>query len=306
MPPTTPYITRNPGDVWTVEDFHDIQIKTKEDIQAQVQKAVGEIKRVERAGDAEKLDGKTVDALTKEILEAALKAIPARTGYRMLFKRLKLGEERVIKHGLKACPLVDVYQLDYFRVVCADDDHDRHWAWVNFYLYHTSEKRIRLAGPPVATIEIESIDSQPFKIPFWDLLKQYNVEYTDDSSLDDLVTEFWTALFAAPNDAFEPEQYCLSPWFTKCCGEKRTVGEMRKHGDFDDLWFQMRSRKTINLDLTGMTPTGEATVLLPAPQQIQVVHFDFDTLGVKLLARVRHPFETLDPRETKVMLLLKV
>ena len=35
-----------------------------------------------------------------------------------IFKKLELCKEKVIVHGLKACPLVDVYQLDYFLVVC--------------------------------------------------------------------------------------------------------------------------------------------------------------------------------------------
>ena len=85
---------------------------------AQVQKGVEGIKSVEKAGDADTLGGKTADQLTQDILEKVRQEIPKRTGYRLLFKRLKfddvkkVGEEKVIEHGLDACPLVDVYQLE--------------------------------------------------------------------------------------------------------------------------------------------------------------------------------------------------
>src|SRR5262252_1693576 len=67
-----------------------------------------------------------------------------------------------------------------------------------------------------------------------------------------------------PNDEFEEDQYCHSPWFEKCCGEQRTVGELKKRGDWDDIWFQMRPRKTINFPVP---PTAE-TPLTPAPTQV--------------------------------------
>ena len=55
-----------------------------------------------------------------------------------IFKRLEVGEESVVEHNLLASPLVDVYQLDYFRVVASEDGY-KYTTWVNFFLYHTSE-----------------------------------------------------------------------------------------------------------------------------------------------------------------------
>ncbi len=304
-----PYISHNPGDLVTAEDWNGVQVEIKKDIAAQVQTGVGGIKSVEHAGDTDKLGGKTADQLTQDILEKAKQEIPKRTGYRLLFKRLKFdevkkdGEEKVIKHHLETCPLVDVYQLDYFEVVCADGE-DKRDAWVNFYLYHTSEKKLRLTGPPAKTIEIEPIDSHAFKIPFKEMLDRYHVEYTETTGLGDLVTDFWKALFANPNDEFEVEQFCHSPWFEKCCGDRRTVGELKKRGDWDDIWFKMMPRKTINYNpATATDPTA-------APTQIQVVHFDFNTIGIKLLSDPILPQNQLgvgvNKHELKVMLLLKV
>jgi len=290
---TTPYISHNPGDLVTAEDWNEVQRQIKEDIAKQIKGAIQNISTVPNANNAAKLENKTADELSREIVQRALQELPTRTGYRKLFKRLKVDEEKVIKHDLEACPLVDVYQLEAFNVVCSEDG-EKHKELVNFYLYHSSEKKVRFTPPGVTLadhVEIEPTDGTAYRIPFKDLLALYKVEYTETTSLGDLETEFWKALFTAPNDQFDDDQYCHSPWFDRCCGEQRTVEDLKRRGDWDDLWFKMTPRKTINY--SGTAPT-------LAPTNIQVVHFDFDTLGIKLLL--------LPPgfSEIKVMVLLKV
>ena len=287
---TTPYISHNPGDLVTAEDWNEVQRQIKEDIAKQIKGAIQHISTVPNADNAAKLENKTADELSREIVQRALQELPTRTGYRKLFKRLKVNEEKVIKHGLEACPLVDVYQLEAFEVVCSEDG-EKHKEPVNFYLYHSSEKKIRFTPSGTTTpdsVEIEPTDGTAYRIPFKDLLALYKVEYTETTSLGDLETEFWKALFTAPNDQFDDDQYCHSPWFDRCCGEQRTVEDLKRRGDWDDLWFKMTPRKTINY--SGTAPT-------LAPTNIQVVHFDFDTLGIKLLPGLK---------ELKVMVLLKV
>ncbi|MFH0344632.1 MAG: hypothetical protein ACHBNF_21475 [Chromatiales bacterium] len=330
---TTPYIPHNPGDLITSEDWNDVQKKIKEDIAKQIQDAIQNVDNVPNADNAHKLENQSPDELTNDILEKIRQELPKRTGYKMLFKRLiwdkvkSKGEEKVIKHDLDAPPLVDVYQLDYFKVVCSADE-EKHKAWVNFYLYHTSEKKIRFTkAGATETIEIEPKDGPPYRIPFAELLSLYKVKYTDATSLDDLVNEFWKALFADPNDEFDETQYCRSPWFDKCCCDQRTVADLKSRGDWNDLWFQMRPRKTINYlagatisaDGSTLTPTPASTSIppapTPAPTQIQVVHFDFETLGIKLLLDPVYPteqteeqtgIEAINKEELKVMVLLKV
>jgi hypothetical protein len=193
--------------------------------------------------------------------------------------------------------------------------------WVNFYLYHTSERRIRFLGPSVTPVDIEPPDVQPFRIPFADMLELYHVDTPDDSTLDELETGkkgFWDTFFASPNyDEFDADQYCHSPWFEKCCGEKRSVAELKRGRDWDNIWFKMMPRKTVNYPAPSY-PSGGATTWqfptatgnAPGPTQIQVVHFDFDTLGIKLLTAPVYLSEWNVPDavkdEIKVMLLLKV
>jgi hypothetical protein len=303
-----PYIPHKPGELITAEDWNAMQGLIKQDIGGQIKQAIGEIKKVDQAGNAGTLEGKNLQQIEDQILTKAFEQLPKRTGYQMIFKRLRKDEEKVIEHKLKACPLVDVYQLDYFEVMCSEDD-DKRPLWVNFYLWYSSEKRFKLAGPPKREIVIESTDTKnhPYKIPFSDMLHRYNVKYTDDSSLEDVVTDFWTAFFSDPNDEFDEDQYCHSPWFDHCCREKSSVGEIKKRREWDDLWFQMRPIKTIN---NPFPPPGQPNLPVnESPQNIQLSHFDFDTLGVRLLANPVYPTSLLDninTTEEKVMLLLKV
>jgi hypothetical protein len=326
---TTPYIPHNPGDLITAEAWNEMQKKIKEDIAKQIQEAIQKVDNVPNADNAHKLENQTPGELTNDILEKARQELQKSSGYKMLFKRLvwdadkSKGEEKVIKHDLAALPLVDVYQLDYFKVVCSADE-DKHLAWTNFYLYHTSEKKIRFtpSGGTANTIEIEPKDSHPYRIPFSEMLSLYNVEYTDTTSLDDLTNEFWKALFADPNDEFDESQFCHSPWFDKCCCDQRTVADLKSRGDWDDLWFQMRPSKSVIYIFTETAPDEEKlrarTTIADQPNFTQVVHFDFKTLGIKLLLEPSYPADQIKPvdetnelepvnlLELKVMVLLKV
>jgi hypothetical protein len=340
--PPTPYIPKNPGDLITAEDWNALQVDVKQDIGAEIQTAVGNIKNVDHATDADQLGGQTPDQLTQSILKQAEEILPKRTGYWRSFNRLETGKEKLIKHGLKSFPLVDVYQLDYFQAICSSGEKDATPMWVNFFLYHTSERTIAFkdsTGKVTVRATIEAQDQQPFRVLFSDMLALYNVQYTDTTSLDDLETDFWTAFWKSPNDQFDSDQYCHSPWFEKCCGEQRSVKQLKDRGDWDDIWFKMIPRKTINYP-TGPESTSNGNLVLGtanlaqpdppstppnppnnfdgsvAPTQIQVEQHDFDTVGIKLLIDPTYPpYFTLDTvfglpasyqHELKVMVLLKV
>ena len=330
-----PYITQHPGDAITAEDNNQMQIMIKEDIDARVQKAVDEKDRVANADNADKLEQKTLAEIAEEIIKKALAAIPKQTGYRQLLLKLEVGEEKVVEHALKACPLVDLYQLDYFKVGASEDGYQFE-TWVNFYIYHSTERRLRFKdqsdpAEPMKTVDIELTDSHPYKIPFVEMLERYGVEYTDDSSLGDLENEFWKAFFAAPNDKFDDDQQAHSPWFDRCCRENMSVKEVKRKRDWDDIWFQMRPRKSMyfvrSQDLEGELISAESGGPVQATTQVEVTHFNFNTLGMRILRQPVYPpdfilpenndvpddWEGLEPErwdqvrnELKVMALLKV
>ena len=117
------------------------------------------------------------------------------------------------------------------------------------------------------------------------------LEYTDDTTLDDLEVDFWRAMFRSPNDSFDPDASCHSPWFEKCCGEKRTVSDLKRHGDFDDIYLKIEPQKTLNYV---QSPTPDPTNqpykwYQTEPSNIRVSQLDPDTIALRLLLQAAYP-----------------
>lgn len=316
-PLNDPYVEFMPGQLIAAEVMNDMQRQIRADIDDQIHDAVDAIEVVPRAEDAEKLEGQSLQELTQAIIDQAISQMAKHSGYMRLFKILQLGADNVVEHNLKNPPLVDLYQLDYFQVVASEDD-DRYVTWVNFYLYHTSEKRIRHEDENgITRVDIERSGEEAFRIPFADLLQWYQVAYNDDSSLGDLETEFWDKLFAPPNDRFHDDQYTKSPWWDRCCREERTVRSLKQRGDWDELWLKVVPRKTVNfITQRFLNPDSDiGDEPQPRPTNVGVWHYSLNRLGLRLL---REPIYTTEVeaalraegreealRELKVMALLR-
>jgi hypothetical protein len=290
-----PFTTFEPGQLITAEAMNAMQGKMRSTIHDEIAKALEALKEIDRSKDSDALGGQTAEDLLQKFLEKAMQEFPSHTGYRMLFKVLESDERNPIKHELKLSPLVDLYELIPFDVVCAHDA-DNVLETVLFYLYHTSEKRLRVPAPGTGSIEIEDEDP-PFRIPLVQLLELFSVEYSDASGLGDLETELWTVMFADPNDQIDPSLICHSPWYERCCREERTVGSLKERGDWDELWVKMRPRKTVNAT-TG--PNGNVEHF---PAGVVVEHHDFDTLS---LLRRGGAVAGERPQPLNLMVLLKV
>jgi hypothetical protein len=302
-----PYLERSPGDLITAEDWNSMQLKVRQDIGETTRKAVEQLTRVQAAGTADKLEGKSLDQVIDEVLRRALQEIRSDSGYRQLFKVLRLGEENLVTHDLHLCPLVDVYQLDYFQVVCCEDK-DTYPTWTLFYLQHDSEDRVRYAKDTTrGSLSVQPDRGTEFKMPFAELLSRYHVKYNNETSLSEVADDFWSAFFAGSNHHFLDDKYCHSPWFDKCCRDEKTVGEAIHNGDWKNLFIQMRPRKTINYPAASLAvenggiptesplPPKEDTDrksferVQQAPTQVQVTHHDFDKLTLTLLTRPVYP-----------------
>lgn len=300
------YVPAAPGEVITAEAWNEMQASIYDDIRDTSQAAAEGITEVERSGDSQKLDGKTPDELSEALIDRILDQLREHRGYLKVFKVLTVGETEILEHGFGDCPVVDVYQLDYFRVVCSEDDGVRP-AWATFYLYHSQDRKVRYPAAddgsyPKGILEIEPKDPPIFKVPFHVMLDKYKVEYTSTSSLGDLETEFWRAFFADPNDEFDDEQYCHSPWFHRCCREEKSVADLKKSGDWDELWLQFRPRKTINYPWSRSEEAGggwdfgflDDELPTPAPTQIEVAQLDLDQVAITLLAKPVYPEDVLE------------
>lgn len=347
---TSPYVEAHPGDLITAEMWNRMQSRIQEDILATAERVVEEIDEVDRAGDSAKLDGKTPAEIADAIVERALREMRERSGYQRIHTVLPAGRLREIEHKLGLAPLVDLYRLEYFPVVYREDDQT-YLSWATFYLRHSSESRIRFnvagggaagGGGRAVSVELESPSGPAFKLRFSDLLERYRVPYDDTSSLGDLEAEFWQAFFAPPNEGFDDDQYGHSPWFERCCGERRTVRDLKRAGDWDELWLQMMPVKTAIFLPSGdafgggrQDGPGNNPDRAPSPYGpvvVDVFHTDFDTTVFALreaptvtyseedVWRQRLGLTVLDgsplppiteafpdaERELKVMILLKV
>lgn len=339
-----PYVDVKPGDLITADLFNAVQVDVKKDMATQIKTSIDGITNVKHSDDAGTLGGLTGDQLTSQILDKVKAMIPSRTGYKRVFRRLQVAQPNVLQHGLGAEPVVDVYQLEYFQVVCAQGENaaDAIVEYVNFYIYHTSEMHVRgnatvQGTTTTTTVTIEDPGRPAFRIPFKDMLAEFAVDTTNDGrTLDELVTGFWAAMFSkqASNDAFDPDQYCHSPWMEKCCGELRTIKELRDRGDWDNIWFKMLPRKTINFPAIATIPTpgmlgaeifplriNNVNIMAiqpqplgaplpppsPGPTQIEVAHLDLNTAGIMLVADPVSPPNAPDAlkNELPVMVLMK-
>lgn len=341
------YIERNPSDLITAEDWNDLQRQIQDDIESTASEAADGVKHVASADDASQLDGMDVDELTDEITKRVLGAVQTESGYRKVFKILEeppLGSDmtaddiefNIIEHDLGSCPLVDVYKLQYFEVVCADDD-DIYPAIATFYLHHTTEEKLRVTpvgGGDKVTVNIQGPGDLTWGIPFADMLAHYDVQYSNTTSLGDLETEFWKAFFSGLNDKFDDEQYCHSPWFERCCREERDVASLKSKGDWNDLVFQVRPWKIVSgpvRESSSVGPGGNTNPGFefddePVPANVGVAHLDLNRVALWLHGPALHggngengvadangvvtgglvPFPPAFQNEMKIMVLLRV
>ncbi len=338
--PDTVYLEAKPGDLITAENWNEIQKRIHQDVVDTTQKAVSGVTDVNHAKDSDTLDGKTAKQLADEIVTRAVQEVHLQSGYRQIFTVLtydpgKQAQDQayhVIDHKLALEPLVDLYRLDYFPVVYRRDEQTFS-GWATFYLFHTSEKKIRFIGgsdgKTSLSIEIQPTNGPAYKIAWKTLLDRYKVAYDDDKSLSDLVTDFWSAFLADPNTGFDEDQYGHSPWFERCCCDNRTVRDLKRSGEWDDIWFKMVPERISSFppmpQAATISPAGTPQGLpvdrvLGAPTLVQVTHFDFDTLGLRMLTPADYSNIPTGPdpllplgkafpdlaNELKVMVLLKV
>jgi len=284
----TLYNEQIPGNLITVEIWHELQRKIKADIQGQITAAKDEIKKagVDKAGNADKLENKTKAQLTDEILKLAEALAAKRTDYRSYFRWINNEKEPVvIEHGLLNFPVVDVYELDPIDVICSEDE-ELSSAKVLFYLHHTSEmslsKKVPTVADPDKTTLVKMTLDANFDIPFSEMLKHYGITPSEDATLDSLESDFWDAFFEKNGEKFDDradESTCHSPWFDRCCGDHRTVSQLKKAGDWDKLMFQVKPRKTVNLQ-EERNPASIPVNLVPA--NVEVTQLGFNRIGIRL------------------------
>lgn len=289
------FIEQKPGDSITAENWNELQRKIKAEIQSQVAKAKSEIKQegVDKAGNAEKLENKNTVQLKEDFLKAAEQLVAKRTGYRSYFRWINNKEDIVIEHKLLDYPLVDIYELEPIGDAICSEDGDLSQASTPiesktlFYLHHASEMSVskKLSDGATTSRTIKMTLDPNFSIPFSEMLTHYGITPAGDETLDALETRFWQAFFAQNGETFNPvndEVTCHSPWFDRCCGDRRTYDQLTKAGEWDKLMFHVKPRKTINYQSSA---TGQTITLTQRSRPVltQVSQYTFNKVGVRIL-----------------------
>jgi hypothetical protein len=299
MPDYQPYVEAHPGELITAQAWNEVQVDVKKDIGDEIEAAKADLRRtgVDKAKNADEFAGKSEDEWTKENDERyALKGHnhEGLTVYRRYIKQFTPDvNEALIVHELKRYPLVDVYELrppvtkgDKF-LACKILFFNGHADTDDFGLRVTVYRDRALRG-----------------IPFEHLAQEIGLQYTDDSYIADVVDDFWTQFLLDPNDEIE---HCQTPWIDDCCERNRTVGELKRGGDWDDLFIALDPHKCgVGAELQ-TSPDGDHTRNLLEPTcRIEVSHVNYDTLHV-LAEKVNWPKDAQgNDTPIDLMLLLRI
>lgn len=265
MPETAPYFPAEPGQLISAERDNDLQVAIRDDIAVQIAAAKEEIieGRVERAGDAEKLGGKTPAELTDENDERYAPKHhdhEGRVGYRRYVKHFDDEvTKRFLTHELGRFPIVDVYAL--LPVVGPDAKGDEFTGCkVLFFGGHDDADRYDLRVRAYGDRALRGI-----RFERW--LDELGVEYEDDDTIADVVSDMWDAFMKDPNDEI-PDGHCQTGWVDECCQRNRTVGELKKSDEWDNLAIAL---KPVKFGL------GDAS-----PGIVRVEHVNYDTVYLEI------------------------
>ncbi|MDQ4025428.1 MAG: hypothetical protein M3217_08055 [Actinomycetota bacterium] len=236
MTDDAPYIPRNPGDPITAEDWNSMQVEVKKHISACVEAAKEEIRKtgVDQAGNSDRFATRSDTEWEQRLDERYAGKSHEHEGpsvYRRYIKRFAGTEgmkEVFLEHGIGRFPLVDVYEL---LTVTDRRPHDR--CKVLFYYGHEDRDTYSL---DVAY----GRDEHQLGLRFEALLQELGVSYDGDDAIADVVQDMWTAFAKDPNDEIE---HCQTDWVEGCCRENKTVDELKRADQWDDLYVAIKPRK---------------------------------------------------------------
>jgi hypothetical protein len=261
-----PWIQANAGDLITADNWNEVQQYAKADIKQSAEQLEEQIEEVEgklEEVDAVKFGGKTPEEWSEQFAPE-MHEHEGQTVYRRYIKRFTPDlEKALLTHELGRFPLVDVYELlpvtnregfqeckllFYYGHADADD----YGLWVRVYR-----------------------DRVPLGLPLEQLLAELGVEYEDDDTIEDVINDMWNAFMEDPNDEIE---HCTTPWVDECCGQRRTVQELKDADEWADLYVAIRPRKCGKG--ADMMPT-EDGALPPFTCQVEVTQVNYDTLHIQ-------------------------
>lgn len=230
----TPYVPANPGDLITAENWNDMQCKAQEDIKKTAAATKKELKEegVSKADNAGKFDGKSAKEWTDKLDERYACKVHDHEGmanYRRFIKRFTPELDKVLlHHKLGRFPLVDIYRLEPVIGEKVSEAIRKEYGHCKllFYYGHADAEAFGLAHHVYR-------EKVKLGLPFGPLLDELGVDYEDDDTIEDVLNDMWDAFLKEPNDDID---HCQSPWVRECCGQRRTVADLKKADQWNDLY----------------------------------------------------------------------
>lgn len=218
---TTPYIERNPGDLWTAEDWNGVQEMIKKDIAGQVggvQTALDE--HIQPPHDADTLDGKTPEQWRNELDQRYAHLDHEHDGvrrYRRYFLELEwigtILPPAVIIHNMGRNPVIQVYELQDLPIA-ADPPLSRQFKFCFCGPEHHDEEAI------------------PFKTKSWD-------ERHWGDPIDKMIDELGRGLEDEQREEFDAQfkdDFTLDVWLRNIERRLFEPGPAQYHFDVDDVY----------------------------------------------------------------------
>jgi len=305
----TPYIQRNPGDIWTAEDWNGVQTKIKDDIMGRIQDAMEQIEKtgVQRADNADKFANKAPGDWVKDLDQRYAQKVHEHEGqavYRRYHKRFsKEVPTAFLEHKLGRFPLVDIYEMmEVSPEIGASGLETSDGNPAKFFLYYHHEESDRFK------LDVKVYrDRAKLGIPLEAALTEYGVEWEEDDTLQDVRNDLWEKLFALPNDEIS---HVSSPWIEEKCIERVKVGELKENDEWQDIRLAFRPVKCDllvcrALEVLPNTAAGGAIGAAPAAPltvPLRITHVNYDTM----LVEIARPDLFAPESFIDIMLLLRI
>lgn len=237
----TPWIPASPGDLITADNWNDVQRYARADIKqsaADLQTKIDDVKQGLENVNAVKFGGKTPDQWAEQFAPR-IHDHEGQSVYRRYIKEFtQQVNQAFLSHKLGRFPIVDVYELlpvvDPIPTNLPAAEQGRYNdCKLLFYSGHADVDRLNLM---VSVYR----DRVPLGLPLEQVLGELGVQYDGNTSIADIVNDMWNAFRRDPNDELK---HCTTPWIDDCCERDRTVEELKRAGEWDDLYLAYKPAK---------------------------------------------------------------
>ena len=289
---TTPYVSRNPGDLLSSSDWNQMQVSIKEDILANKEAAKAEIREegVNMAGNSSKFDSKTSTEWVAHLDERYAQKVHDHeeiAGYRRYIKRFTDDDDvALLDHALGRYCLVDVYTL--LEVVGLTNDRkileecpELETCKLFVYYGHREAERYGLMG---------NIHRRKVRIgiPLEQFLAELAVQYEDDDTLGDVLNDMLDAFMEDPNDEIT---HCRSTWIEDSVKERRKVQELKEADEWPDIKVALAPRQlrgdAVIEELEVNVGEDIRPVHVSIRRRVSVLHANYETTAVMVETDIR-------------------